>query len=100
MGHIIEVTEKELVVKDKKLYNTKTKEFEGVEADLVEIQYKKDGKTYGLRGSVGGYTCGSHVVIRPNYEFNEVTTKKFEHISPVILVESHEDEGLDIMSEA
>jgi len=99
MGHVIDVTEKELVVKDKKLYNIKTKEYEGVEADLITIQYTKDGKTYGLKGTVGGYTCGNHVVIRPNYEFNEVTMKKIDHIVPVELIESHEDEGLDIMTE-
>lgn len=94
--HIIEINEKELIVKNGKLYNTKTKEYEGVEADLITISYEKDGKVYGLKGSVGGYTCGSHVVIRPNYEFDNVKEKKIEHIMPVVLIEGTTEEDIEL----
>lgn len=100
-GNVYEVIEEELTVKDRKLYNTKTKEYEGVEADIVEIQFERDGKPCGLRGTVGGYTCGSYVRIRPDYEYDNVKSKKIEHISPVVLVEGStaEEEELALMTE-
>lgn len=100
-GNICEIKEKELTVKDNKLYNTKTKEYEGVEGDLVSVTYEENGEIKGLRGTVGGYTCGTHVLIRPRFDFNNVKSKKIEHIMPVILIEKsdEQDEELLLMTE-
>ena len=99
-SNIYNVSEKELTVKNNRLYNTKTKEYEGVEGDLIYLKYEKDGKIHHIGGSVGGYTCGNHAVIRPNLEYNEVKEKKIEHLMPVTLVEmeTEDEEMLNIMT--
>ena len=79
----LEIKEDYLVVKDKKLYNTKTKEFEGIDGDIVEFNVMaKDGKESGYRGYVDGYTTDKFVKIRGVEKVHtNVMPKKIEHIS-------------------
>jgi len=99
-GKIYDVTEKELIVKNGRLYNTTTKENEGVEGDIITITRETSGKLHEITGTVSGYTCGKHAVIRPNYEFNEMKRKKIEHVMTVVLIESTDDEeALSLMTE-
>lgn len=81
----IEIKEDYLVVKDKKLYNTKTKEFEGVEGDIIEFKFSTGGgKELGYRGYVDGYTSDKFVKIRGvDKVHTNIVSKKVEHISSV-----------------
>ena len=81
----IEVKEDYFIVKDKKLYNTRTKEFEGVEGDIVEFSFTaENGKPSGYRGYVDGYTTDKYVKIRGIEKVHtNILSKKIEHISIV-----------------
>ncbi len=64
---VINVVEKCLIVKDKRLYNTVTKQFEGVEGDGVTICYLNAvGEKCWVSGTVEGYTCNRRVKLRGN----------------------------------
>lgn len=74
-----------LIVKDKKLYNTETKEFEGVEGDIVAIVEEVDGKLKRvIRGSVDGFTFGSRAKLRGlDKVYEHVKAKEIDHVSTV-----------------
>lgn len=92
----IEVKEDYLIVKDRKLYNTKTKSFMGIEGDIVSFSYDKNGIKGGFRGYVDGYTNGTTVKIRGIGEVYTVTGEmKIEHISSI----TGSEDGLDLDKE-
>ena len=95
----INITETYLIVKDKKLYNTITKKYEGVEGDIVSFDYiKEDGKKGGYKGYVDGYTNGEKVKIRGiNQVFTQIGDKSVEHISSVTSYSDVTDEEKDIL---
>lgn len=95
----INITETYLIVKDKKLYNTITKKYEGVEGDIVNFGYiKEDGKKGGYKGYVDGYTNGEKVKIRGiNQVFTQIGDKSVEHISSVTSYSDATDEEKDIL---
>jgi hypothetical protein len=95
----INVTETYLIVRDKKLYNTITKKYEGVEGDIVTFDYiKEDGRKGGYKGYVDGYTNGEKVKIRGiNQVFTQIGSKNVEHISSVTSYSDITDEGRDIL---
>lgn len=74
-----------LIVKDKKLYNTETKEYEGVEGDIVALVEEVDGKLKRVvRGSVDGFTHGSYAKIRGvDTPYKNVKAKEIDHVSTV-----------------
>jgi hypothetical protein len=94
------VSEDFLIVKDKRLYNVKTKKFEGVDGDIVEFVKDENGKKMSIRGTVDGYTCGNHIKIRgvSDYESGQINDIRIEHISTVSYEDSvsAEEKELDI----
>ena len=102
--YVMEVNEDYLIVKDKKLYNTKTKKFEGVEGDIISFKYKHSADTIrGYRGYVDGYTNGVSVKIRGiNNVFTDLVEQTIEHISTVANEDgtSFEDKELLAATEA
>jgi len=77
----INVTEDFLTVKDKKLYNKNTKQFEGVDGDIV--YFTRNEKVL-CGGTVDGYTCGGKIKIRGRKEtFENVTEIHFERVSVI-----------------
>jgi len=95
----INITETYLIVKDKKLYNTVTKKYEGVEGDIVSFNYiKEDGRKSGYKGYVDGYTNGENIKIRGiNQVFTQIGDKNVEHISSVTSYSDITDEERDIL---
>lgn len=83
--HEFEIEEQNLFVKDKKLYNSDTKQFEGVEGDIVEFIHNEDGRKVLLRGTVDKYTNSGVVKIRGREETykTDPTKMKMEHLSVV-----------------
>jgi hypothetical protein len=95
----INIAETYLIVKDKKLYNTITKKYEGVEGDIVSFDYiKENGKKGGYKGYVDGYTNGEKVKIRGiNQVFTQIGNKSVVHISSVTSYSDVTDEEKDIL---
>ena len=95
----INITETYLIVKDKKLYNTVTKKYEGVEGDIVSFNYiKEDGRKSGYKGYVDGYTNGEKVKIRGiDQVFTQIGDKSVEHISNVTSYSDVTSEEKDIL---
>ena len=80
----LEVNEENLIVKDKRLYNKDTKQFEGVNADIVSFELNENGKDVTWRGTVDGYTNGSTIKLRGiDKPFKNAKNVKVEHISVV-----------------
>lgn len=78
-GEIVNVTENNLVVRDEKLFNLDTKQFEGVDGDLVEIRQPGIIR----RGSVDGYTNGKAIKFRGQdfvHNIGENDILKIEHL--------------------
>lgn len=90
----IDITEDCLIVKDGKLFNTKTKEYEGVEGDIIEFITAADGVRVWHRGIVEGYTYCEKIKLRgkDTSKYENVTKKLIEHISNVVC---NEDENFD-----
>ena len=100
----VRIKEEELVVKDKKLYNLKTKKYEAADGDIVEFITEKDGVRRWHRGYVDGYTYGDRIPFRgvDGSEYHNITYKKIEHISTVSDLEglSFEQKELQAATEA
>lgn len=94
---ILNVTDKSLTVKDGRLYNTETRNYEGVDGDAVTFNISINGNDLVIMGTVHGYTCGGHIIIRPNEEFHDIKERKIEHISSVELYDDSDDESLELM---
>lgn len=80
-----EIEEQNLSVKDKKLYNTESKQFEGVEGDIVEFTLEEDGHKILMRGTVDRYTNSGNIKImgREQMYKTEPVKMKIEHLSVV-----------------
>lgn len=80
-----EVTQEDLTVKDKKLYNTHTKIFEGIDGDIVEFIREENGHKVLIRGTVDGYTHFGTVKIQGCEEVYKTDPYaiKIEHMSVV-----------------
>lgn len=98
---ILDVKEEHLIVKDKMLYNTKTKEYEGVDGDIASFEFEEDGRTVCFSGSVESYTCDDKVCIRGCNEPYLAPKKKITHISVVDDESgiSDEEKGLRLINE-
>ena len=81
----VRIKEEDIVVKDKKLYNLKTKKYEAADGDIVEFITEKNGVRTWHRGYVDGYTYGDKIPFRgvDRSEYHNITYKKIEHISTV-----------------
>ena len=87
-----QVNEDYLVVKNERLYNTKTKSYEGIEGDIISFNYNNDGVKGGYKGYVEGYTNGVTARIRGiDKTFNVVGPISVTHISRVSDVEDIDD---------
>ena len=96
---VIDILDDEnLVVANKRLYNKKTKSFEGIDGDLVSF-------TIGDRihkGTVEGYTNDGTISIRGDKTiYKGVKGKKIDHISVITSFEegNKENELLNALSE-
>jgi len=89
----ITIDDPDIKVKDGKLYNSKTKLFEGVQGDTVWFLVEKNGTFVSTRGIVDGYTNDRKVKLmgkkEPYTTYNE--HKKIEHLSIVKLVDEEEE---------
>ena len=93
---VLTVNESFLVVKDKKLYNTKTKEYEGVDGDIVSFERNNGHRVIITRGTVDGYTCGNNIKLNGVSEpFTDCKKIHYEHISVVTLKEGVTEEELE-----
>ena len=76
--HKVTIAAPYLVIENKRLYNLKTKEFEGLDGDVVTFETNK--RTFS--GTVDGYTRDSFVKVRGIEEpFNISGKKEITHIS-------------------
>lgn len=83
-GYEIKVNEPELIVKDDKLYNKKTKSFEALEGDKIcFVKNLENGYKVTTVGSVEGYTFNGHVKLRGVKEPYEVTGYSIEHVAKI-----------------
>ena len=83
-----QVNEDYLEVKNERLYNTKTRSYEGIEGDIISFNYDNDGVKGGYKGYVDGYTNGVTARIRGiDKTFNVVGPISVTHISRVSDVE-------------
>lgn len=95
----IEIKEDFLTVKDKTLYNTKSKKREGLDGDIVSFTRKEGSKKILCRGIVDGYTCGDHIKLRGvNRAYEGVCDISFEHISVVIESDSIDFEERELLA--
>jgi hypothetical protein len=84
-----QVNEDYLEVKNERLYNTKTRSYEGIEGDIISFNYDNDGVKGGYKGYVDGYTNGVTARIRGiDKTFNVVGPISVTHISRVSDVEN------------
>jgi hypothetical protein len=84
-GTLLNIEEENIVVKDKKLYNTKTKQFEGVDGDRVYFTTFLSGGTKCITsGNVEGYTNEKRIKLRgalKTYEnFRDVNVEHFHSV--------------------
>jgi hypothetical protein len=83
-----QVNEDYLEVKNERLYNTKTRSYEGIEGDIISFNYDNDGVKGGYKGYVDGYTNGVTARIRGiDKTFNVVGPISVTHISRISDVE-------------
>ena len=83
----IEITEDNLVIKNGRLFNNVTKQYEGIDGDRVTFLSLISPNSKCLTsGTVDGYTCGQRVKLSGvdvPYEAIEGSTKEIEHISTI-----------------
>lgn len=84
---ILTVFEKCLIVKDGKLFNTNTNEFEAIEGDKVRFCFVNDcGIDCWICGTVDGYTCNRRIQlkgVRELYATKQGSKKTIEHLSKI-----------------
>jgi len=92
---VIEVEEKHLIVKNGRLYNSTTKQYEGIEGDRVTFFTITDlGSKCYTSGTVDGYTCDNRVKLRgveKPYTIGEGCLKTVEHLSRITNSDSEEE---------
>lgn len=92
-GVSIKINDKKFVVKNKKLYNTETKKFEGVDGDYVYFTtfMKLSGAKIITSGSVDGYTNGDKIKLKGvTKTYDSVTNVNIEHFRSI---EAYTDEN-------
>jgi hypothetical protein len=84
-GEFLNIEEDYLVVKDNKLYNTKTKRFEGVDGDHVYFTTFLSGGTKCITsGTVDGYTNENRIKLRGAMKtYENVKDVNIEHFRSV-----------------
>jgi len=92
--NIVNVPEPFLEVKDKRLYNTVTKQYEGLDGDIATFLMKhEDGKTYEHRGTIDGYTCSGRIKFRGNDTvYTNVSGIHIDHVSVIV---GQEDDAVE-----
>jgi len=94
----VEVTEDFLVVKDKTLFNNKTKQREGLDGDIVTFNRTSGPHQVWCRGTVDGYTCGNRIKLRGVEKiYDDVFNIKFEHLSTITKLESIDFEEQELL---
>ena len=104
-GKVLNVVDKCLVVKNGKLFNEVTKQYEGVDGDDVNfcIPTTSGGNCW-VFGVVEGYTCNRRIVMRNTktpYAIKEGTEKNIKHnfriveTDGIILTEDEVEEESD-----
>ncbi len=86
LGVFIDINDKKFIVKDKKLYNTETERFEGVDGDYVYFTtfMKTSGSKVITSGSVDGYTNGNRVKLKGvSKTYDSVIDVNIEHFRSV-----------------
>ena len=86
-GLVIDIKEKNLIVKNKRLYNTETKCYEGVDGDYAKFTHTKGIQPILISGPIDGYTNGSNVKLRRSELCTNAKDVKIEHIYGVELIE-------------
>ena len=85
IGKLLDIPEGHLIIKDNRLFNTKTGEFEAVDGDIIEFITKTNDIKLWHRGFVDGYTNGNNIRLRgvATTEYSNIIHKDIEHISVV-----------------
>ena len=94
---LLDVTEKCLVVKNNKLFNVSTNEYEAIDGDSVEfITQDNRGEQFVLRGTVKGYTCNRRIELKGSsclYAMVNGTGKNITHLSSITWSNCHHIEA-------
>lgn len=93
----IEVINPDIIVKDKRLYNTKTDSYEGVDGDSVSFDAETKFGLMSIKGIVDGYTDGSYVKIRGVDTPYNAPRKNVQRVSVVSIDENIKDEADEAM---
>ena len=102
-GKVLNVVEKSLIVRNGKLFNVVTKQYEGVDGDDINfcVPTTSGGKCW-VFGVVEGYTCNRRIVMKGSktpYAMMEGTEKNIKHKSRVVetdgIVITESDEELE-----
>jgi len=84
---VLDIKEECLIIKNNKLYNNVTKQYEGVDGDIVTFYVAtSNGGQCWTRGTVDGYTCGRMVKLRgveKPYEIAEGCIKVIDKVSSI-----------------
>ena len=80
-GVSLDIEDEHLIIKDKRLYNTKTKSFEGVDGDHVSFTTILSGGTKCITsGTVDGYTNENRIKLKGVLKtYENFKDKKVEH---------------------
>lgn len=81
--YILEITDNNLIVQDKKLYNKDTKQYEGVSGDIVSFDLVENGKICSFRAPIDTYTCGKRIPTYGRSEPYYADKKTITHLSVV-----------------
>ena len=97
--YIIDIADDEdLTIVNKRLYNKKTKSYEGIDGDIVS--FISNNRIY--KGTVDGYTHGGKVKFRGvDTIYTDVQDKRVDHVSVITSCDEEikQNDLLDIMSE-
>lgn len=103
-SNILDIAEEHLVIKNNRLYNNATKQYEGIEGDRVTFYTRTaSGAKCFTSGTVDGYTCGRKVKllgVSKAYEIAEDCIKIIDHISKITNTECDNKEVWDVILSA
>lgn len=85
IGKEIEIAESYMTVKDKKLYNSNTKSYEGIDGDRISFETSENGNKMVVTGTVDGYTHDGLIKIRGISEPFKIGEKFIvEHLAKIV----------------
>lgn len=94
---ILNVFEQCLVVKDGKLFNTNTNEYEAIEGDKVKFCFTNYfGVDCWVSGTVDGYTCNRRIKLKGVHDLYAIkhgTKKTIKHLSVITDSDCEDDEA-------